>query len=666
MKDLLTITAALFSVFVLHGQADSVRFKPFEMGEAGPQPSYHVGKILDRISVGGVYRFFGYNRSLEEGFKVIPSNEFASTPPFVLGAGDVYRDPPILLMNLSSRTGGGGVIGMDYALYSNFVGIPGQVPFNLNLGINLYGTVPTDLGKFGFQIGGIHWTEISGMVFQSFSGYGRFSIFERNPWEGIGNASDRAVMFHDIGRIQRDGRWANQAFKGVMMDGYELPGDWSLKILHGKTPATALLGSTLPRYTTGGRLRKNFGQNQVSYNTINYVIYTDSLATEKGAINLHTLSAQWDLKGFQLNAEGGIGRLYSATQEGDWGEGLRLKVKPPKRLTFFPVELELFRLAPQFINYYGDFLSANTQIVGSADTQTFTAAGGGASTFAGSIANVGQVSSNRQGYALNTWLEFGDLKVNLGSMVAQEIQSQGNVLAFGHRINALPFSRFVTFSNNVGPYARWTSFFRGVAENIYITDLDTAGMPQALTTFNTFQVHAKQLIRIPDHTTFVQYIGSYGSAADHFSVLPDLSDDSYLRTMYHELDFIMQLSHIFDITLSGGLEHIWGNDQTNNIYYLDENGQTQGANVEYQEGLTFQQYGINGTMIPGANYAGATTPAQGYLDQHSWHAGIGLDVRINEQTGLYIRHRQFRQKDKNFEADDIRGHETNVELKIYF
>jgi hypothetical protein len=665
MKQLLTIFV-LMSAMAGYSQKDSLASAPFKIGDSGPEPSYHVGKILDRISVGGSYRFYGWNRSLEEGFRVIPSNEFASTPPYVLGVGDIYRDPPILLMNMTTRTGGGAVIGMDYALYSNFVGVPGSVPFNLNLGINLYGTIPTDVGKFGFQIGGIHWNEISGMVFGSFAGYERFSIFERSPWEEIGNASDRAIMFHEIGTIQRDGRWANQAFKGVLMDGYELPGGLSFKLLYGKTPATAMLGSTLPRYTTGGRLRKNFGNNFIGYNTINYTVYTDSLATEKGGINLHTLNAQWDIKDFQVSAEAGVGRLYSIVQEGEWGEGIRLKVKSPKRITFFPVELELFRIAPEFVNYYGDFLSSNTQILGTSDSQNFTGAGGGASSFAGSISNVGQVSSNRQGFSLNTWLEFGDTKINLGNMVSQEIENQGNVLAFGHRINALPLSRFVAFSNNVGPYGRWTSFFRGVAENIYITDLDTAGMPNSLTNFNMFQVHAKHLLRIPDHTTYIQYVGSYGSAADHFTLIPDMSDKSYLRSVYHELDFIMQLTPMFDVTLSGGVERIWANDQTNNIYYIDDNGQTAGANVEFEEGLIFNQYGIPGTQIPGSSYAGAAVPAQGYLDQHSWHFGGGIDVRINAQTGLYIRHRQFKQKDQNFEADDIRGSETNIELKIYF
>lgn len=40
-------------------------------------------------------------------------------------------------------------------------------------------------------------------------------------------------------------------------------------------------------------------------------------------------------------------------------------------------------------------------------------------------------------------------KLNIGNMSSMEVRSVGNELAFGHKINSLPFSRFTPFTNNV-------------------------------------------------------------------------------------------------------------------------------------------------------------------------------------------------------------------------
>ena len=225
--------------------------------------SHHVQKLTKGFSLNGYYRFYGLNRNLETPFIVLPDNQFASTPPFVFSAGDVYRDPPIMLLTTSIRPGGGASIGMDWAMYSNFTGSNGQVPYNLNLGISLYGNIPTPIAKVGFQLGGINWTDVSDMVFSSFDGYERFSLFERWAWEGIGQASDRAENFINTGRINREERWARQAFKGILLDFTELPHGLSTRFLYGKTPVTASLLDNTPRFTTGGRVRKNFGKNYV-------------------------------------------------------------------------------------------------------------------------------------------------------------------------------------------------------------------------------------------------------------------------------------------------------------------------------------------------------------------------------------------------------------------
>ena len=55
----------------------------------------------------------------------------------------------------------------------------------LQLGINLYGNFETDHGVFGIKTGGIHWVSISDLTLAGFTGYNRFVLFERNPWDPV-------------------------------------------------------------------------------------------------------------------------------------------------------------------------------------------------------------------------------------------------------------------------------------------------------------------------------------------------------------------------------------------------------------------------------------------------------------------------------------------------
>ncbi len=631
------------------------------------RPTYELGKIVDRITVGGYYRFFGWNRALENGFRVLPDNQFANTPPYVIGVGDLYRDPPMILMNFGVRPSSGTYLGMDWAFYSNFTGNPGAAAINLNLGVNINGGFSTDIGRFGFQMGGINWVNVSDFVFGAFQPYERFSVFDRIPWEGVSGSAARADNFFSNGSVSRDARFGMQAFKGVLMDGYELPGNMSFRVLYGKTPATASLEDSVPRFTLGGRVAKSWGKSTLAYNTMNYVIYTDAQATERAGIELHTLSGNWDHEKFQLWAEGGVGRLYQTVDDQEYDEGLRLRFRTRKAWTRFPLEVEVFRLAPEFVNYYGSFLSFNTNIVtGDAVAQTVSG-NNGAGSFVGSITDVGQLSNNRQGFSLNAWFDIGEnTQLNLGNMVSQEMERITNQLSFGHRINGVAFSRFITFTNNTGPYRRWTSFFRGVSESVFITDVDEEGLPPELLTFNSLQVQLKQRVRWSKLPTYIFYVGSLGSATDDLQMVPAFNDKAYLRTQYHELDVFMSPKSWLDLVFTFGLERIQAGDRTNNIYYIDQDGNLAGAYREYVEGQSFGQYGIPGTQIAGSNYSGAATPAQGFVNQTSTLFGAGFDINISEQAGLYVRHRRFHQLDENYGEDDIQGSETTVELRIQF
>jgi hypothetical protein len=605
-------------------------YKPIASGPAGLIP-------LKKLNVGGYYRFFGLNRNLEQPFVVIPGNPYASAPPYVLGTGDVYRDPPMMLLNLSVQPTSKTFIGMDYALYHNFSGNPGTSPINLNLGINLIGSIQTDIGKFTAHMGGINWVELSGMVFSSFIGYQRFSIYERWPWEGNVISYDRAANYYSYGNISRDMRFGMQPFKGLLVDGEELPGNISFRFLYGTTPVQAITTSNIPSYALGGKLKKRFKNQSVGFNTMDYRLYVDSTAREQAGIQLFTFSYDIDYKGFVLSAEMGKGQLYSQVQKEGWGNAGRVLIKTPAKVTKVPIELEAFYLSPQFVNYYGNFLSFNTNIVSTSSlNQNGSTIGGsgGISNFAGSITDVGQVSNNRKGFSLNAWFDITkSTKLNVGNMSSMEVSSLSRQLAFGHKINALPFSRFTPFTNNVGAYSNWTSYFRGFSQNMQIIDTNDLGRPKSLLGFNMLQVQLKQKVNLSWLPFYVLYVGSFGSAQSQFAFIPNFSNKAYLRTFYHELDGIFMVQKDLSLIATFGREYIKGNQQLN-----------RGDNKD----------GIVGSL--------KNDP----VDQTGKLVGLGLDIHISKNTNLYLRRRWFSQIDNSFLQDNIKGTETTIELKLFF
>ena len=591
-----------------------------------------VNRVLDRISVTGYMRFQGYHRTMPEPFVVIPTNQFANTPPYVFGVGDVYRDPPLLLMNVSARPTSKTYIGMDFALPNFFTGdLENPRAINLNLGMNLIGSFRTNVGRFAVQAGGINWTTLSPLTFGAPELF-RFSMFERSPWDANNLSTDRIGVLHETGEIDLNNRFGQQAFKGFWFDGSDLPGNLAFRILYGKTPINGDLTRDIPNYTAGGYLRKYFGSNFIGYNTINYVNYVDSIAETRSGVSMHTVHAIWDIEGWKIHAEGGIGRL-SLNSEGDWGEGFKVKLTTPKKVTFIPIDVEFFRFNQNFTNFFGAFQAFNATLATSDQTNPSGVAVGTAASFAGSINDVGQYANNQQGFSVNGRFKVGSFSGNVGLQASQELERVTNRLSFGHKINALPMSRFVTFSNGVGHYGRWNSFFRGVAENMTIIDVDSTGLPLTKNGFSTLQIQGTQRFRIKKRKVFVSYLGTFGSVQDHFSPVPEFSDTAYLRAHYHEADIYVEVTDWMSLVGSYGRERIRGNSRTN-----------RGDN----------ENGIAGDLI--------NDP----LNQTSRHLGLGADFLVSNEVGFYFRHRRFRQIGESFTLDNISGQETTVEIKIFF
>ena len=121
------------------------------------------------------------------------------------------------------------------------------------------------------------------------------------------------------------------------------------------------------------------------------------------------------------------------------------------------------------------------------------------------------------------------------------------------------------------------------------------------------------------------YLGGFHSIQRDFSLLPTYNNTAYLQSFNHQLDLYYALTN--KITLCS-------------------------------------YYGYD--IIKGGEHTEVNLDSGGHKDQEGKSFALGVDIQLERNTGLYIRHRWMDYIDYNYNLDRYRGTETSVELKIFF
>ncbi|MCB0635251.1 MAG: hypothetical protein KDC54_01460, partial [Lewinella sp.] len=457
-----------------------------------------------------------------------------------------------------------------------------------------------------------------------------------------------------------DQRWNYQAFQGLIVDGGSLPGNLNFDLFWGKmqpngglpnaasdplaTVQNPLQAGNVPTYQgfagtrralasyiTGGRLGRTMGAgNTLNYNVIYSQTTLDSITKSNWNFQVHSLSLDWTFgDGINLTGELGMGHYDSPTTNLDWGEALMLRLRVPRKYTWLPLDLQLYQISKDFYNPNGEInTNSNPAIQGDAPAEIAA----GQASAGGQLTQINQLAHNRRGLNLNTGWETGPLKLNFGWGLAAEIDTLTTQLSYVHRINGLALSRIynpfpanAVRATNFGPYGRKYSFFRGIFEQVYTTDLNPAAAEaQTLKYYNVVDLQAKLRTKVLDRNLYLFYLGNLNSASSSAKAWPVLNDESYLYVQYHELDLYYELFPRFVVAGYLGLERA--------------------------QGGRFTEWGEN--QLP--------------RDQTGIGIGGGFDWTLSDATGLYFRYRHMQFEDKNFELDHFQGHEITIELKTFF
>lgn len=581
---------------------------------------------LKDISIGGYYRFLGFYRRQPTPIPGVFGNNF-------IRQGDGYREP-LLNLNISGRPSSTTAFGTDLYFFSDFQG-PANIDttgaesayraLSLNLGLNLYGSINTEVGTFNVRLGGIHWYSLSPFTMGQNRGYNRFSVFDRSPWEAVTRGNDRYTSYYNANSLRQDGRWDKQAFQGIILEAVRLPNNFDASVLFGKTvfnSGTLYSTGAVPNFVYGGRLQKSFNGNYISYNHFTNKTFLDSIKRTSYQTQIHSTEFSLNYKGIALEGELGLGSFQSFEVEREYSLAHSYKLKLPSSITKIPIEFHYFWIGKNFVNVNSNFI--NTSIAAAQPRNNVN-------PFSSPMLDVGQLSNNRTGLNLNTEFVIGSVKIDVGNNIATEINNLNNKISFSHRVNGLAWSRFYFYdfdpgsfpNNNVGPYNRLTTFFRGAFEIVNLGGDTTNGFPKKY--FNALDVHLKMSQRIAGKELMIFFLSSTNSVQPSFSVIPNFSSKSWIRAYYNELDLSYPIFKRTTVLGYLGFERVIGNYETD----IDE---------------------VSGKP----------------RDQYNNAYGLGVDIDVAEGVGLYLRHRWYNYKDQSFERDKFSGTETTIELKLFF
>ena len=590
------------------------------------------------ISFSGYYRFLGFIRNQQEAF---PNN---SGKTLVISSGDAYREP-MFLLKLNGKTRDNITFGADLMLNSLYKGPSPNLtqPLTLNLGLNLSTSIATRNGIFNLKSGGVSWYRQSRLTVWGNRSFNRISIFERRPQTPLNKIPiNRYSRYYNSGLIDQGIRYGSRAFQGIFFQGSKLPFNFSVKGVIGKSNFNRSLLENSDNFTGSLQLKNTLSSKfKIAYNYLSSWADIDSLSDERRKYFIHTLELDKKWNKIHVQMEVGLGKYSDPINDLGYGESILLNVKTAKS-TKVPLNFQLYRISPQFVNVTGNFL--NTSVL-----EVFPNVEGVGTTirtpYQSPIVGLGFPVNNRQGVSINADFNLGKLKLNGGIGFFAEIDTSHAALSYIHNVNSQTLSRINVFAQNWGPYNLLNSTYRGVYENVNITDTTAGGNANFKKFFNTIEFQAKYNNKIFGKNYYIFSLTRLNSCQKEFNLFPQVGSQVLISQISEEIDFSFELSQKAALVLSYGIEKVLGNSYTD----IGDNPEPTATNT------FFEQLGLENLY----RYTNSR-------NQKNTLLGFGLDYKINHNAMVFYRYNQYWYFDPNFIENNLKGWEMILELKINF
>ena len=595
-------------------------------------------KPTSSISFTGYYRFLGFVRNQQETF---PNN---SGKTFVINSGDYYREP-MFLLKLNGKTRDNITFGADLMLNSLYKGPSAELTQNLtlNLGLNLSTSISTNYGNFNLKAGGVSWYRQSRLTIWGNRSFNRISIFERRPQTPLNKIPiDRYSNYYNSGLIDQGIRYGSRAFQGIFLNASKLPLNFSFKGVIGKSNFNRSVFESNDNFTGSFQLKKTLSPNyKICYNYLSSWAQTDSLSDDRRSYSIQTIELDRKWNKIQVQMEIGLGKYSDPENDLAYGEAILLNLKTSKS-TKIPLNIQFYRISPQFVNVTGNFL--NTSVI-----EVFPNVEGVGTTirtpFSSPMVGLGFPINNRQGVSVNADISLEKLKINGGIGIFSEIEKSDGSLSYIHNVNSQTLSRIYLFAQNWGPYNALNSTYRGVYENVNISDTTSSGFANFKKFFNTVEFQAKYNNKIFGKNYYIFSLTRLNTSQKDFNIVPQIGTQTLISQLSEEIDFSIELNDKAAFVFSYGLEKVLGNSSTD----LGDNAEATSTNT------FFEKLGLDRFY----RYTNSR-------NQKNTLIGLGIDYKIGQNSMLFYRYNQYRYFDPNFVENHLKGWEMMLELKINF
>ena len=507
------------------------------------------------ISFSGYYRFLGFVRNQKETF---PNN---SGKTVVISSGDAYREP-MFLLKLNGKTRDNIRFGADLMLNSLYKGPSSDFTqaLTLNLGLNLSTSINTKHGTFNFKSGGVSWYRQSRLTVWGNRSFNRISIYERRPQTPLNKTPiDRYSRYYNSGLIDQGVRYGSRAFQGIFFQGLKLPLNFSVKGVLGKSNFNRSVFETNDNFTGSFQLKNTLSSSsRIAYNYLSSWANTDSISDNRRSYFLHTLELDKKWNKIQFQMELGVGNYSDPTYKAKKGEAILVNIKTAKS-TKVPLNLQLYRISPQFVNVTGNFL--NTSVL-----EVFPNIEGIGTTvrtpYQSPMVGLGYPVNNRQGVSVNADVSLGKFKINGGVGVFAEIDTSYAALSYIHNVNSQTLSKIYLFAQNWGPYNALNSTYRGVYENVNISDTTANGLANFKKFFNTIEFQVKYNNNFLGKNYYIFSLTRLNTCQKDLNILPNMGSEVLITQLSQEVDLSYEITEKAALVLTYGIEKVMGNKYT--------------------------------------------------------------------------------------------------------
>ena len=118
------------------------------------------------------------------------------------------------------------------------------------------------------------------------------------------------------------------------------------------------------------------------------------------------------------------------------------------------------------------------------------------------------------------------------------------------------------FAQDWGPYNALNSTYRGVFENVNISDTTSDGLMNFKKFFNTIEFQTKYNNKIFGKNYYIFSLTRLNTCQSEIKILPHIGSETLISQFSEEIDFSVELNEKSTFVFSYGLEKVLGNAST--------------------------------------------------------------------------------------------------------